>query len=55
MVEDLQTKLDDLFNQQKQLEANFHQVTGAIAMIQQMITDQENDAKEKKEEKPKKK
>ena len=52
----LQERLEELINQQKQLEANFHQVTGAVAMVQQMIADEEAESKtevkaEKKEKK----
>ena len=52
----LQERLDELQNQQKQMEANFHQITGAIALIQQMIIDKEAEEKEsKKKEKEDKK
>tara|TARA_R100000808_G_C2067379_1_gene96289 strand:+ start:493 stop:654 length:162 start_codon:yes stop_codon:yes gene_type:complete len=44
----LQERLQELQNQQKQMEANFHQITGAIALVQQMITDE--DKKESKSE-----
>jgi len=49
----LHERLEELQNQQKQMEANFHQVTGAIAVIQQMMNDQEEAKKEssKKEDK----
>ena len=53
----LDERLEELSNQQKQMEANFHQITGAIALIQQMITDKEAEEKEskkkEKEDKPK--
>mgnify|MGYP001255874062 CR=1 FL=1 len=52
----LQERLDELQSQQKQMEANFHQITGAIALIQQMITDEEGNTKaEVKEDKKEKK
>jgi len=50
----LQERLEELINQQKQLEANFHQVTGAVAMVQQMIADEaesKDDVKAEKKEK----
>ena len=52
----LDERLEELLNQQKQMEANFHQITGAIALVQQMITDKEAEEKEsKKKEKEDKK
>ena len=52
----LDERLEELVNQQKQMEANFHQITGAIAVIQQMIADQEAEEKDsKKKEKEDKK
>lgn len=39
----LQERMDDLTNQQKQMEANFHQITGAIALVQQMIADEKEE------------
>jgi len=49
----LNERLEELTNQQKQMEANFHQITGAIALVQQMIQDEKSnkDEKEKKESK----
>ena len=44
----LDERLEELMNQQKQMEANFHQITGAIAVVQQMITDKESEGKEDK-------
>ncbi len=44
----LQERLDELQNQQKQMEANFHQITGAIALVNQMIVDEETEEKEDK-------
>ena len=52
----LDERLEELINQQKQMEANFHQITGAIAVIQQMIADKEAEDKDsKKKEKEDKK
>ena len=44
----LDERLGELMNQQKQMEANFHQITGAIALVNQMIVDEETEAKETK-------
>ena len=51
----LQERLEELINQQKQLEANFHQVTGAVAMVQQMIADEKESKDDVKAEKKEKK
>ena len=52
----LNERLEELGNQQKQMEANFHQITGAIALVQQMIADEKSEAVEaKKKEKDDKK
>jgi len=52
----LQERIEELQNQQKQMEANFHQVTGAIAVLQQMQDDEETNSKEEvKEDKKDKK
>ena len=51
----LQERIEELQNQQKQMEANFHQVTGAIAVLQQMLTDEESSKEEVKEDKKEKK
>ena len=51
----LQERLDELTNQQKQMEANFHQITGAIALVQQMITDEKTEIADAKAEKKDKK
>jgi hypothetical protein len=51
----LQERLEELQNQQKQMEANFHQVTGAVAVIQQMIADEEGTKTEVKQDKKEKK
>tara|TARA_R110002020_G_scaffold413646_1_gene623248 strand:+ start:584 stop:745 length:162 start_codon:yes stop_codon:yes gene_type:complete len=50
----LQERKDELMNQQKQMEANFHQITGAIALVDQMITDEEESKKEAKTDKKEK-
>ena len=39
-VVDLEKKLEDLKEQQKQTEATFHQIAGAIMVIQGMIEEQ---------------
>ena len=46
----LDERLEELSNQQKQMEANFHQITGAIALVQQMITDKK-EVKKKEDKK----
>jgi hypothetical protein len=47
----LNERLEELMNQQKQMEANFHQITGAIALVQQMIEDEKSGKEDKKESK----
>lgn len=42
----LKERKEELLNQQKQMEANFHQITGALALVEQMIAD-EAEAKDK--------
>jgi len=49
----LEERKQELLNQQKQMEANFHQITGAIALVEQMIKDEEAPVKDVKEEKKK--
>ena len=49
----LEERKQELLNQQKQMEANFHQITGAIALVEQMIKDEETSVKDVKEEKKK--
>jgi hypothetical protein len=45
----LQERLDQLKEQQKQAEVNFHQIGGAIAVVGQQLEDEKNeDKKEKK-------
>ncbi len=51
----LQERIEELQNQQKQMEANFHQVTGAIAVLQQMLADEESSKEEVKADKKEKK
>lgn len=46
----LEERKTELLNQQKQMETNFHQITGAIAVIDQMIEDDKNGKKEEKKE-----
>ena len=38
---DLQTKLIELKQQQKQIEADFHAISGAIQFCEQLIKEQE--------------
>jgi|TARA_R110002051_G_scaffold266902_1_gene326860 prefoldin subunit 5 len=47
----LKDRLEELMNQQKQMEANFHQITGAIALVNQMMQDEDNGKEDKKEPK----
>lgn len=47
----LQERIDELIGQQKTMEANFHQVTGAIAVLQQMLEDEKTSKTEKKTDK----
>jgi len=49
-MSDLEKKREDLVNQQKAAEANFHQVTGALAVVDQLI---EEEKQKTKEDKPK--
>lgn len=49
----LEERKTELLNQQKQMETNFHQITGAIAVIDQMILDEKEPVKESKDEKKK--
>lgn len=45
---DLEKKLEELKEQQKQTEATFHQIAGAIAVIDGMIKEQQEGSKSKK-------
>ncbi len=47
----LEERKEELMNQQKQMENNFHQITGAIAIVEQMIADEKSEAKDKKDTK----
>ena len=47
----LKDRLEELMNQQKQMEANFQQITGAIALVNQMMQDEDNGKEDKKEPK----
>ncbi len=47
-----QERLEQLREQQKQAEVNYHQVTGAIAVVEQQIAE-ENEAENSKEKKKK--
>ena len=53
-IEELKTQIEQLNEQQKQAEVNFHQITGAIAATQQLLEKAEakesGDKKEKKQE-----
>tara|TARA_R110002020_G_scaffold413237_1_gene622920 strand:+ start:589 stop:765 length:177 start_codon:yes stop_codon:yes gene_type:complete len=56
-VAELQEQLDGLAEQQKQAEVNFHQVTGAVAITQQLLEkakEEESKAKDSEEKKTKK-
>jgi hypothetical protein len=44
----LEERKVELMNQQKAMEANFHQITGAIALVNQMIEDEKKPVKEEK-------
>ena len=41
----LQERLDQLKEQQKQAEVNFHQISGAIAVMEQQVADEKEDEK----------
>ena len=56
-VAELQEQLTGLTDQQKQAEVNFHQVTGAVAITQQLLDkakEEESKAKDSEEKKTKK-
>ena len=44
----LQERLDQLKEQQKQAEVNFHQISGAIAVVEQQVADEKEDEKKEK-------
>lgn len=53
---ELQEQLDGLTEQQKQAEVNFHQITGAVAVTQQLLEKaKEAEAKDSSDEKKSKK
>ena len=45
---DLEKKLEELKEQQKQTEATFHQIAGAIAMLDGMIKEKQEGSKDSK-------
>ena len=49
----LEERKEELIKQQKQMETNFHQIAGAIAMVDQMIQEEKEPSKESKDEKKK--
>ena len=54
---ELKEQLDGLTEQQKQAEVNFHQITGAVAMTQQLldkVEEEESKAKDSEVKKSKK-
>jgi hypothetical protein len=53
-VTELKEQLQQLTDQQKQAEVNFHQVTGAVAMIQQLLEKTEVDEAKVKDSEEKK-
>jgi len=53
-IDELKTQIEQLTEQQKQAEVNFHQITGAIAATQQLLEKAEakdSGSQEKKEKK----
>ena len=44
----LQERLEQLKEQQRQAEVNFHQITGAIAVLEQQIVDEKEPKKDDK-------
>jgi len=53
-VTELKEQLQQLIDQQKQAEVNFHQVTGAVAITQQLLEKTEADEAKVKESEGKK-
>ena len=51
---ELQEQLDGLTEQQKQAEVNFHQITGAVAMTQQLLDKTEEEESKAKDSEVKK-
>ena len=50
----LKERLEELLQQQRQAEVNFHQITGAIAMLQQQLEEEESSKEESKADKKEK-
>ena len=44
----LEESLEQLKEQQRQAEVNFHQITGAIAVLEQQVADEKEPKKEDK-------
>lgn len=44
----LQERLDQLKEQQRQAEVNFHQITGAIAVLEQQVQEESESKKDEK-------
>ena len=44
----VQDRLEQLEEQQRQAEVNFHQITGAIAVLEQQIADEKEPKKDEK-------
>jgi len=44
----LEERLSQLKEQQRQAETNFHQITGAIAVVEQQIAEEKTPPKEEK-------
>jgi len=53
-IAELKEQLEGLTEQQKQAEVNFHQITGAVAMTQQLLDKAEEESKAKDSEEVKK-
>ena len=51
---ELKEQLDNLTEQQKQAEVNFHQITGAVAMTQQLLDKTEEEESKAKDSEVKK-
>jgi len=51
---ELKEQLEGLTEQQKQAEVNFHQITGAVAMTQQLLDKAEEDEAKAKDSEVKK-
>tara|TARA_R100000963_G_C4585119_1_gene64508 strand:- start:284 stop:460 length:177 start_codon:yes stop_codon:yes gene_type:complete len=51
---ELKEQLDGLTEQQKQAEVNFHQITGAVAMTQQLLDKAEEEESKAKDSEVKK-